>query len=380
MLASVSLFGGAVTASGVSGTAGRGTVTGLEVEGSEVSLGLGQVAAVANWGQVTVGRKVGRARALLVLTLLAPHSRLPAGTVIAVGFEAAPQPLFRPQQTHAQADGKTPPTVNHSGQTPSASQAQAQRTRRRQQPSKPPPDFPTSPSPLLVDGGLTEAATDSAIVSIAAQYLGIPYQWGGASPKTGFDCSGLVKYVFAQLGVPLPHFAASQWYSPEGVWVPPNRLQPGDLVFFVGSDGTRKEPGHVGIYVGDGYLIDAPHTGSFVRIDSLTEPKLADQYVGATKIVATSDDARHLLGTPIAREATQGLPSVASSMSVGPLATWPAIVAAADPAIVRTAQRGYWLWVGVALGGLLFIVLTGTLVIRRRQPLDANPKTLSGPH
>ena len=114
---------------------------------------------------------------------------------------------------------------------------------------------------------------------MAMQYLGVPYQWGGASPKTGFDCSGLVTYVFAKLGVSLPHYAAAQWYSPDAVWVSPQRLQPGDLVFFIGSDGTRKMPGHVGIYVDDGYFIDAPHTGAFVRIDSLGEGWFANEYV-----------------------------------------------------------------------------------------------------
>jgi cell wall-associated NlpC family hydrolase len=101
----------------------------------------------------------------------------------------------------------------------------------------------------------------------------------------GFDCSGLVKYVFGKLGVSLPHYAASQWYSPNAVWVAPSRLQPGDLVFFVGSDGTRKSPGHVGIYVDDGSIIDAPHTGSVVRIDSLNGAGYSSEYDGAKRIL-----------------------------------------------------------------------------------------------
>ena len=83
-------------------------------------------------------------------------------------------------------------------------------------------------------------------------------------------------------------------YSPDAVWVSPNRLQPGDLVFFIGSDGTRKAPGHVGIYVGDGYIIDAPHTGAFVRIDSLSDRWFANNYVAAKRIVAPSHPERHL--------------------------------------------------------------------------------------
>src|SRR5204862_6767142 len=103
----------------------------------------------------------------------------------------------------------------------------------------------------------------SGVVSIAAQYLGVPYVWAGATPS-GFDCSGLVQYVFAQVGVSLPHNTVAQWHDPIAVSVPRDQLQPGDLVFFNKLD-------HEGIYIGGGYLIDAPHTGTDVRIDSLDE-------------------------------------------------------------------------------------------------------------
>jgi cell wall-associated NlpC family hydrolase len=106
------------------------------------------------------------------------------------------------------------------------------------------------------------AARYGSVVSIALQYLGIPYVWGGASPSTGFDCSGFVMYVFAQVGVSLPHHAASQYGY--GTPVPYDQLAPGDLVFFNGLD-------HVGIYIGGGQFIHAPHTGDVVRISSLSE-------------------------------------------------------------------------------------------------------------
>jgi cell wall-associated NlpC family hydrolase len=94
---------------------------------------------------------------------------------------------------------------------------------------------------------------------IALQYLGVPYVWGGSSPS-GFDCSGLVMYVYAQLGISLPHYTVAQWSST--IPISQSEMQPGDLVFF---DGL----GHVGIYIGNGQFVDAPHTGSVVRIDSL---------------------------------------------------------------------------------------------------------------
>jgi cell wall-associated NlpC family hydrolase len=101
--------------------------------------------------------------------------------------------------------------------------------------------------------------THANAASIAARYLGVPYVWGGASPS-GFDCSGLVMYVYAQLGVSLPHYTVSQWNATTPI--PTSALAPGDLVFF---DGL----GHVGIYIGNGQFIHAPHTGTVVQIASL---------------------------------------------------------------------------------------------------------------
>src|SRR6476619_7813267 len=98
-------------------------------------------------------------------------------------------------------------------------------------------------------------------VAIAEQYLGVPYVWGGASPS-GFDCSGLVMYVYAQLGVSLPHNAYEQYLALPHV--PTSDLEPGDLVFFYGF-------GHVGIYIGGGMMIHAPHTGTVVQIASVAD-------------------------------------------------------------------------------------------------------------
>lgn len=109
--------------------------------------------------------------------------------------------------------------------------------------------------------------------TIALNYLGVPYLWGGSTPR-GFDCSGLVMYVYAQLGVALPHYAAAQY----GLGVPVDRsaLQPGDLVFF---DGLN----HVGIWIGGNQFVDAPQTGDVVKIETLSS-WYADHYVGARRI------------------------------------------------------------------------------------------------
>jgi peptidoglycan DL-endopeptidase CwlO len=113
--------------------------------------------------------------------------------------------------------------------------------------------FPTIPTVLGNGSGHPQAA------NIALQYTGVPYVWGGASPS-GFDCSGLVMYVYAQLGISLPHYTVSQWDVTQPIAL--SQAQPGDLIFFNGLE-------HVGIYLGGGQMVDAPHTGSVVRVESI---------------------------------------------------------------------------------------------------------------
>lgn len=118
--------------------------------------------------------------------------------------------------------------------------------------------------------GPQDAAWGQAIVADANKYLGVPYQWGGTDPSTGVDCSGLVQDVFNDLGVSLPRTADEQ--SMVGTAVPSiGDAQPGDLVFFAGSDGTATNPGHVGIYIGNGEMIDAPYSGADVRVEPVSD-------------------------------------------------------------------------------------------------------------
>jgi cell wall-associated NlpC family hydrolase len=111
------------------------------------------------------------------------------------------------------------------------------------------------------------------VVGIAMRYLGTPYVYGGASPG-GFDCSGFVMFVFGQIGVSLPHYTVAQYGM--GTPVAQSQLEPGDLVFF---DGL----GHVGIYIGGGQFIHAPHTGDVVKISSISGWYSAT-YVGARRL------------------------------------------------------------------------------------------------
>jgi peptidoglycan DL-endopeptidase CwlO len=135
------------------------------------------------------------------------------------------------------------------------------------------PTVPVAPPSSTAPPPVAPPATHGGVVGIAMQYLGTPYVWGGASPG-GFDCSGLVMYVYAQVGVSLPHSSYAQYGY--GSPVARSDLQPGDLVFF---DGL----GHVGIYVGGGSFIHAPHTGDVVKISSLSG-WYASTYVGARRL------------------------------------------------------------------------------------------------
>jgi cell wall-associated NlpC family hydrolase len=112
--------------------------------------------------------------------------------------------------------------------------------------------------------GLTSSTKAAAAIAFARQQIGKQYLWGGTGPDA-FDCSGLTMMAYRAAGVDIPRTAAEQWKW--GARVDPSQVQPGDLVFFVGARGTRNAPGHVGIVIGHGMMIDAPSPGLQVRIE-----------------------------------------------------------------------------------------------------------------
>ena len=128
---------------------------------------------------------------------------------------------------------------------------------------------PAAVAEAPIDLPPTDGSIGAQAVSIAMQYLGVPYVWGGSSPG-GFDCSGLTSYVYAQLGIGLSHYTGSQWN--EGTRVPADQLLPGDLVFF------HSDLHHMGMYIGNGQMIHAPQTGDVVKI-----APLMDAYAGAVR-------------------------------------------------------------------------------------------------
>ncbi|RLM21261.1 endopeptidase [Brenneria alni] len=114
--------------------------------------------------------------------------------------------------------------------------------------------------------------------------VGKPYRWGGASPFTGFDCSGLVYYAYKDVvKIPIPRTANEMYHLRDAAPIKKNELESGDLVFF--RINNRGEADHVGVYLGEGKFIQSPRTGSDIRISKLSEDYWQDHYVGARRVV-----------------------------------------------------------------------------------------------
>jgi hypothetical protein len=129
----------------------------------------------------------------------------------------------------------------------------------------------TAIAALPVDFSLPLATPGPVITAIryALAQIGKPYVWGGIGPD-GFDCSGLLMQAYRSAGITIPRSTYSQVYAGQAVY-DPGQLAPGDLIFTVGSDpGPGGLPGHVGMVIGSGLVIDAPHTGATVRVSSLS--------------------------------------------------------------------------------------------------------------
>lgn len=115
----------------------------------------------------------------------------------------------------------------------------------------------------------------------ALSQVGQPYRWGGSKPGEGFDCSGLVQYVYREaLGIELPR--TSRAMSTQGTKVDRQSLAPGDLVFF---QTTRQRNSHVGIYIGEGRFVHAPSSGSLVRVEAIDKRYWTKRFNGGRRPV-----------------------------------------------------------------------------------------------
>jgi cell wall-associated NlpC family hydrolase len=133
----------------------------------------------------------------------------------------------------------------------------------------------------VAPGGAAHAGPRAvAALAEARRYIGTPYKWGGSSPSTGFDCSGLVQWAYAKAGIRIPRVTDQQILAANGSPISRKNLLPGDLVFFRDSSGYVH---HVGISLGGDKFVNAPHTGADVRINSLSEPYFAQEFAGGRR-------------------------------------------------------------------------------------------------
>ena len=147
-------------------------------------------------------------------------------------------------------------------------------------------------------------------VSFAEQQLGKPYLWGGTGPDA-FDCSGLVMMAYRTAGISLARTSQAQWVTEQRV--PASAVQPGDLVFFAGSDGTPTSPGHVGLVIGNGKMIEAYATGFPIRVSSYA----GRGAIGFTSPWAQADSSQGAATTP----SGVGVPPPGVGLSPSPGAT-----------------------------------------------------------
>ncbi len=178
--------------------------------------------------------------------------------------DATIQNLIAQQQAAAVAAAKAAATAAFNAKLAAAQSAQtaqtqagaAQHSGNSAAPTKGTPvavvTAPAAPLPPLAPGA-------AGAIQAAESQIGVPYVWGGASPSPGFDCSGLIMWAYAQVGISLPHYSGAQYGAT--VHIPFSSIQPGDLLFY-GPGGSD----HEGMYVGGGQMIESPHTGAFVRI------------------------------------------------------------------------------------------------------------------
>lgn len=148
--------------------------------------------------------------------------------------------------------------------------------------SQPPPRKATAPAPRAwPQVAPADPAAANAVLMRALGLVGTPYRYGGNTPEGGFDCSGLVTYVYRDmLDLRLPR-SSSELAALQGPKIAPERLAAGDLVFF----GSRGSVSHVGIYVGEGRFVHAPSTGGTVRLDTLDGVYWRDHYSGAKRVL-----------------------------------------------------------------------------------------------
>lgn len=181
------------------------------------------------------------------------------------------------------SDTKLPESTSRSGSTLKNAVATStqETTEQEEAPKTEEQPAETTPAEVAEPAPATSKTTGAEVVEYAKKYLGYKYVSGGASPSTGFDCSGFTTYVYKHFGISLARTSSAQ--NKNGVAVEKSDLQPGDLVIF--NNDANTSIGHVGIYIGDGNFIHASNPSDGVKITTLTTGYYQKRYVGARRVI-----------------------------------------------------------------------------------------------
>lgn len=199
------------------------------------------------------------------------------------------------------------------------------------------------------------------LVALARDFLGDRYVYGATGPTT-FDCSGLTQHVYKLGGISIPRTSEEQYAF--GTPISAAQAQPGDLVFFAGSDGTAAAPGHVGIYIGGGQMIDAPHTGTVVQIGGI------GGNVGFRRMSVAGAEQQAVSSTIAAAGNSSFVSALGDVFNdvTGGLLTWPAQFIGAVSDIDQWAGDAYgaaklffqpstYVRIGAGIAGTVFLIL-----------------------
>lgn len=179
------------------------------------------------------------------------------------------------------SDKKVPETTSRSGSTLRNTTATQETTTQEETPKIEEKTVETAPAEIKEPTPSASGTTGAEVVEYAKQYLGYKYVSGGASPVSGFDCSGFTQYIYKHFGISLNRSSTAQIEN--GVAVEKSDLQPGDLVIF--NNNANTAIGHVGIYIGDGNFIHASNPSDGVKITTLTTGYYQKRYVGARRVI-----------------------------------------------------------------------------------------------
>ena len=145
------------------------------------------------------------------------------------------------------------------------------------------PALPIAPSRNRSGNNGAGITTSSDVANVALQYVGYRYTWGGTTPKSGFDCSGLMMYAFRQVGISIPRLAASQYSSNGAVDISWDALAPGDMMFFSNTSGRRGIT-HVSMYIGGGKMVHAMTPSYGVQISNIYDDYWVKHFYGAARV------------------------------------------------------------------------------------------------